>query len=242
MGGRGGASGLISPVATTTPSGLTLADVQAMDDDALHDFLISVNDTDTPDFLNTVHLQKMIYALGMNNKPEIISQQEFDDMTVNAPFGSGQPVLYRTVNDTTLTGNVPMSARQMQQQFLKGDLTYIGNGIHGDGLYFSDSKSGSRAYGRGGGRSAMVAGVLNKNARPITEAKLKSEYNKFIKNHPRSRRALGFARSHSYNDSMSQFALIRGYNVIVSKQLGNENYYTVLDRSAISTTGKISKF
>lgn len=243
MGGRGGSSGLAAtPAAVTTPSGLTLSDVQAMDDDALHDFLINVNNTDTPDFLNTVHLQKMVYALGLNDKPEIISQKEFDDMTVNAPFGSGAPVLYRTVNDTVLTGNVPMSARQMQQQFLKGDLTYIGNGIHGDGLYFSDDKGGSRAYGRGRGQSAMIAGVLNKNARPITERALKSEYDKFIKTHPRSRKALGFARSKSTHDSMSQFALMRGYNVIISKQLGNENYYTVLDRSAISTTGKIEKF
>ncbi len=243
MGGRGGSSGLApTPAKVSTPSGLTLSDVQGMNDDALHDFLINVNDTDTPDFLNRHHLQKMIYALGLNDKPEIISQKEFDDLTVNAPFGSAAPILYRTVNDTTLSNGIHMSAKQIQKQFTDGDLTYVGDGIHGDGLYFSDSKSGSKMYGNGGGRSAIISGVLNGKARIITEKALKSEYDNFVKNHPRSRKALGFARSKSTHDSMSQFALIRGYNVIVSKQWGNENYYTVLDRSVISTTGKTEKF
>ena len=241
MGGRGGASGLApAPKAPATPSGLTLSDVQAMDDDALHDFLINVNNTDTPDFLNSHHLQKMIYALGLNDKPEIISQKEFDDMTINAPFGSAAPILYRTVNDTTTPDGVSMSAKQIQQMFTDGKLTYVGNGIHGDGLYFSDSKSGSLLYGTPG-KASLISGVLNGKAKIITEKALKSEYDKFVKAHPRSRKALGFARKNSSHDSYSQFALLRGYNVIVSKQWGNENYYTVLDRSVISTTGKLEK-
>ena len=244
MGGRGGSSGLAPTPSSpsTTPSGLTLQDVQAMDDDALHDFLIAVDKTDTPDFLNTHHLQKMIYALGLNDKPEIISQKEFDDLTVNAPFGSGAPILYRTVDGKDVAGGVHITAKQIQDQFSYGDLTYTGNGVHGDGIYFSDNKSGSKIYGSGGGRSRILQGVLNKNAKIITETKLRAEYDKFVKAHPRTRRALGFARSRSTHDSMSQFALIRGYNVIVSKQWGNENYYTVLNRSAISTTGKLEKY
>lgn len=242
MGGRGSSSGLQPMHAPQTPSGKTLADVQAMGDQDLHDFLIDVNNTDTPDFLNTHHLQKMTYALGMNDKPEIISQQEFDDMTVNAPFGSGATVLYRTVDDANLTGGVRITAKQIQDMLLYGDLTYHGNGIHGDGLYFSSSKSGSQAYGRGGGRSRMVACVLNGKAKPITETALRKQYDAFIKTHPQSRKALGFARSHSTHDSMSQFALTQGYNVIISKQYGGESYYTVLDRGILSTTGKIEKY
>ncbi len=250
MGGRGSSSGLLSaapmppqpPAPPPPPSGKTLADVQAMDDQQLHDFLIDVQNTDLPDFLNTHHFQKMTYALGLNDKPEIISQQEFDDMTVNAPFGSAQPILYRTVDDAQLTGGVTLTAKQIQDMLLYGDLTYHGNGIHGDGLYFSDDKRGSQAYGNGGGRSRTVACVLNSKARPITETALRKQYDAFIKTHPQSRKALGFAKARSTHDSMSQFALSQGYNVIVSHQFGNENYYTVLDRGVLSTTGKIEKY
>lgn len=50
---------------------------------------------------------------------------------------------------------------------------------------------------------------------------------------PRTRRALGFAKAHSTSDSMSQFALLMGYNVITTKVGYNETYYTVIDRSAL---------
>lgn len=248
MGGRGSSSGLIPPgpkappAPPMTPSGKTLADFQAMDDKDMHDFLIDVNKTDTPDFLNTHHLQKMTYALGMNDKPEIISQQEWDDMTVNAPFGSGATVIYRTVDDASLSGGVTLKASQQLKMLTDGDLTWHGNGIHGDGLYFSDSKSGSQAYGRGGGRSRTIACVLNDKAKPITETALRKQYDAFVKTHPQTRKALGFAKARSTHDSMSQFALSQGYNVIISKQFGSENYYTVLDRAALSTTGKIEKY
>lgn len=226
----------------TTPSGYTLADVQAMDDKQTHDFLISVNDIDTPDFLNKdLHTQKMVYGLGLNDKPKIISQQEFDDETVNVPFGDAR-VLYRTVDDAITTGGVKMTAEQQLQMLAYGDLSWIGRGIHGDGLYFSNSESGSKSYGSGRGKSATIACVLNENARMITERNLKKEYDQYVKSHPETRKALGFARSKSTNDSYSQFALLRGYNVIVSSQFGGEAYYTVLDRKALSTTGKIEKW
>jgi hypothetical protein len=243
MGGRGSASGLAS---VSTPSGKTLTDIQAMasanDDKGMHDFLIDVQSTDTPDFLNTHHLQKMVYALGMNDKPEIVSQQEFDDMTVNAPFGSGQTILYRTVNDADLTGGVHMSAKQINDMLLSGDLTYLGNGVHGDGLYFADDKAESQAYGRGGGKSRTIACVLNSKARMVTETNLRKEYDAFVKSNPQTRKALGFAKTHSSHDSMSQFALMKGYNVIVSKQFRGMNYYTVIDRGVLTTTGKQEKY
>lgn len=217
------------------PSNVKQADLANMSDQELHDFLIEANKTDIPDFLNQNHLQHMLYALGMNDKPEIVSQQEFDDMTVNAPFGSGLPVLYRTVNDTTVSG-VAFTSDDCCDMLTDGDLTFTGNGIHGDGLYFSDSLSGSKAYGDHTART--VGAVLNSKARPITESNLRKEYDSFVKSHPQTRKALGFARANSTHDSMSQFALIRGYNVIVSKQYSGENYYTVLDRSALTMTRK----
>lgn len=242
MGGRGSSytsSAQVTPNAPpavqaqpSTPSGLTLSDVQAMDDQQLHDFLIDVNKTDIPAFLNDIHLQRMIYALGMNDTPEIVDSATFKQLTTGP--GALTPI-YRTVNDTTVNG-VSMTAQDICDMLTDGDTTYVGNGIHGDGLYFSNDLAGSKAYGHGGSRSKTVAAVLNMNAKVISETQLKSLYDSFVKTHPQSRKALGFARSKSSHDSMSQFALTQGYNVITSKQFGGEVYYTVLDRSVLTMT------
>lgn len=220
-----------TPAPTATPSGLTLSDVQAMDDQQLHDFLIDVNKTDIPAFLNNIHLQRMIYALGLNDAPEIVDSATFKQLT-SGP-GALTPI-YRTVNDTTVSG-VPFTAQDICDMLTDGDVTYVGNGIHGDGLYFSNDLAGSKAYGGRSG-SKTLAAVLNQKAKVISERQLQSLYDSFVKSHPQSRKALGFARSKSSHDSMSQFALTQGYNVITSSQGGGEVYYTVLDRSVLTMT------
>lgn len=70
-------------------------------------------------------------------------------------------------------------------------------------------------------------------AMPAPAVAVQSAYDTFVKSHPRTRRALGFAKAHSTSDSMSQFALLMGYNVITTKVGYNETYYTVIDRSAL---------
>jgi hypothetical protein len=217
------------PTPQASPSGRTQADLQTMSDQELHDFLIAADKIDIPDFLNSdTHLQKMTYALGLNDPPTIVSDAQLQQLIRN-----GATPIYRTVNDTKIHG-VPFTSKDICDMMLEGDLTYHGNGIHGDGLYFSNSFSGSRSYGYGNYKT--MTGVLNSNARIVSETKLRSEYDAFVKSHPATRRALGFAKSRSSHDSMSQFALIRGYNVIVSNVGGGENYYTVLDRRALTMT------
>lgn len=217
--------------ATATPSGVTLAEVQQMSDQELHDFLINVYKTDIPDFLNKVHLQKMIYALNLNAPPEIVDQKTFDSLVKQ-----GNTPIYRTVNSTTVNG-IRFTAGDICDMMTDGDTTFVGNGIHGDGLYFSNSLSGSKSYGYSS-TSQTVGAVFNSNAKIISESALRQQYNTFIQTHPQTRKALGFARSKSSNDSMSQFALIQGYNVISSPQGGGETYYTVIDRSALTMTKK----
>lgn len=233
MGGRG--SQFKAPQAITavagTPSGFTLADVQKMDDKSLHDFLIDVDKTDMPAFLNDIHLQKMIYALGMNEPPEIVSDTQMQKLINN-----GAVPIYRTVNDTSVSG-IPFTSKDICDMLLEGDTTYVGNGVHGDGLYFSDNLNRSRGV-YGGATAKTMTGVLNAKAKVISEASLKAKYDSFIKNHPQTRKALGFARDHgsSWKNSLSQFALTQGYNVISYKNYSNETYYTVLDRSVLTMT------
>ncbi len=217
----------------TPPLGVTLAQLQGMDDQQLHDFLIKVQSVDIPAFLSDHHLQRMVYALGMNDKPEIVSQKQFDYET---SFAGGHTAIYRTVNDTSVGGNT-FTADDICDMLTDGDLTYHGAGMYGDGLYFSDSLSGSKAYGWNNPRT--VGAYLNSKARPISFSKLQKEYDAFVKTHPQTRKALGFAKSHGsgHHNSYAQFALIRGYNVIYNAR-GGERYYSVLDRGVLSMTRK----
>lgn len=248
MGGRGSsyhrvqapptptaASDPASDAASTgaTPSGVTLAQLQSMDDQQLHDFLINVQSVNMPAFLADHHMQRMVYALGLNDKPQIVSQQEFDDAV---SWAGGRTAIYRTVNATSVGGN-PFTADDICDMLTDGDLTYHGAGMYGDGLYFSSSLSGSKAYGWSSPRT--VGAYLNDKARPISFSRLRSEYDAFVKTHPQTRKALGFAKSHgsSHHNSYAQFALIRGYNVIYSDR-GGETYYSVLDRGVLTMTRK----
>lgn len=61
-----------------------------MDDTGMHDFLINVQSVDMPQFLCDSHLQRMIYGLGMNDKPQIVS-----DKQLNAMVKQGAVPIYR---------------------------------------------------------------------------------------------------------------------------------------------------
>ncbi len=196
----------------------------------MHDFLINVQSVDMPQFLCDSHLQRMIYGLGMNDKPQIVS-----DKQLNAMVKQGAVPIYRTVNDSDdAVQGISMTSDDICDMMTDGSLSYVGRGVHGDGLYFSDSKRGSKLYGNPGQNPKTLRAVLNPaKARAISESSLQSAYDAFVKSHPRTRRALGFAKAHSTSDSMSQFALLMGYNVITTKVGYNETYYTVIDRSAL---------
>ena len=86
-----------------------------------------------------------------------------------------------------------------------------------------------------------IQGILSPNAKVISKQQLSNEYDQYIKTHPQTRKALGFSAqrgSKGWKNSLSQFALIRGYNVISEKQWGNETYYNVIDRSALIVSDK----
>lgn len=214
----------------TPPMGVSLSDVQKMDDKGMHDFLIDAWSVDMPQFLNlTSHTQHMIYGLGMNDKPQVVSDSQLDSLVKQ-----GATPLYRTVNDSPMPGGITMTSDDICDMMTDGDISYIGDGAHGDGLYFSDSKSGSKLYGKPGKHPKTLRAVLNPaTTRSIDEDTLRRQYDSFVKTHPRTRRALGFAAKHSdWGNSFSQFALMQGYNVITSRQYG-ETYYTVIDRGAL---------
>ena len=206
-----------------TESGITLADVQQMGDKELHDILLAITKQDLPDYLMPNNQQRFVYALGLNQKPIV------EDDATFALNSKGKEVIYNAQSQANLSGYT-LTGDDIHDFIKYGDDTLQQNGIHGNGLYFTPSQSASSTYG-----NRMSAARLNPaTAKIITETQLKREYDSWVTTHPQSRKALGYmARNgNGYGDNTySQFALLRGYNVIQSTQHGKT--LTVLDRSAL---------
>ena len=206
-----------------TESGITLADVQQMNDQELHDILLAITKQDLPDYLMPNNQQRFTYALGLNSMPIV------EDDATFAKNAKGQTVIYNAQSTANLSGYT-LTADDIHDFIKYGDDTLQQNGIHGNGLYFTPNQSASSNYG-----NRMSAARFNPaTAKIISETQLKREYDSWIQTHPLTRKALGYTARYGngYGDnSLSQFAMIRGYNVIHSTQHGAT--YTVLDRSAL---------
>lgn len=206
-----------------TESGITLSDVQQMNDQELHDILLAITKQDLPDYLMPNNQQRFTYALGLNQKPVV------EDDATFALNSKGKEVIYNAQSQANLRGYT-LTGDDIHDFIKYGDDTLQQNGIHGNGLYFTPSQSASSSYG-----NRMSAARLNPaTAKIISESQLKREYDSWIQSRPQTRKALGYmARNgNGYGDNTySQFAMLRGYNVIQSTQHGTT--YTVLDRSAL---------
>lgn len=137
-----------------------------------------------------------------------------------------------------------MSAKDIQEQTLYGDLTRIGAGRMGDGFYFADSKSNSLAYGHNYGdvkKTAYVKAIVNKSKmRVITESKLKSLYQNEVNSSSKLGKALRKAARNNppWGNAMTEFALHLGYNVV--KSTSGDGYFNIIDRSVLTMSDKIS--
>ena len=177
--------------------------------------------------------QRLVTDLGMNDKPLVLEDAEYDKMISSHP---DLIQIYRGVQ-----GNYQQhkSAEDVRKDTLYGDITYIGDGIHGHGLYFSTDASTAKAYAGGSRNGAITQAVLNpKKVKAITEDNLRQ----MARNDPQ----------HYNRNTMrdiSQYALYKGYNTIIavggngsrSHANGGEDFYIPLDRSVLicrKTTNK----
>ena len=208
-----------------TESGVTLADAQQMNDKDLHDLLLAITKQDLPDYLMPNQQQRFVYALGINGKPIV------EDDATFAVNSKGQTVIYNAQNSANLSG-FTLTADDIHDFLKYGDDTLQQNGIYGNGIYFSNSRTGSAGYGQRQSKARLNPAT----AKVVTMSQLKSEYDSWKKTHPLSQKALGYTKAHNSGygtNTYSQFALLRGYNVIAASQGGGETYYSVLDRSAL---------
>lgn len=183
-----------------------------------------------PDFLADNAFQKLMFGIGRNDKPRIVTDKQLDSM-------SG-PSLYRTVNGVRDTKKgITYPANQIAQQVQAGSVTRVsdtGGSAYGRGIYFADHYYDSKAYGNVTGdvkKTAVMRAKLDPKAKTISY----SQASNGVRNEINSNSKLGQALKKC--DSKSQesiYALAKGYHVIT-----NRSYYNVISRAGLVMSDKI---
>ena len=96
---------------------------------------------------------------------------------------------------------------------MRSNNTYLGNGVHADGIYFTNKNDTASGYAVGNGK--VMKACLDSNARIVDISQLDS-----------------LAVETEIYDKAS-LALYEGYNVIKVRISSNEDYYIALDRSSL---------
>lgn len=141
-------------------------------------------------------MQKMVEHMDLNKGTTVLSEADFNRYVSQ----TGSTVLYRG-----------WSGQNAVDRFKQSPNSHIGNGINGDGYYFSADKGTAMGYGGTGMKAA-----LSPNARVISADAVRSEiYSKGGS----FQAALGYAgsggtRTYGSNSGEAQMALKMGYNVI----------------------------
>lgn len=183
-----------------TPSGIDMNQFNAMTMDqkvsTLNGIIADPNIT-VPSYLDGSDTSKVLYALGMDNKPTVV-----DEATLNAMQGRE---LFRTVYEQSWT-MPPPSSKDIADQIRYGDYTQMsgsGGSAYGRAIYFATDFGGSAAYGVGYGKknSLVMRAKINPNANIPNERTLFSgnEWDSFQKSCTTNRR-----------DARALFALSKG--------------------------------
>ena len=251
-GNRGGQRGSNINVASNIPApptdtDIALVDTQKQDlsldyqkfmkmtEDEKVDAMANANDQDVPLHLANTGLQRILYNMGLEDKPEIVNDAKLDKMT-------GQE-LFRTVNyvnRSARTNDIGFKAPGVARQVMESDFTRLGAGggtAHGEGLYFADNYGHSqRAYGNtmnNVNATCTMRAKLNKNAKVITESKASRGVQTEIANGTKLGKLL---QKVDYDSRMAVYGLSKGYNVM---QASSSGYYVVWTRNAMTMSSKL---
>ena len=181
--------------------------------------------------------QKFVFAIGLNDKPQVLQGQAFDDYLRDNNIPRSH-IMSRSVNGGTVNVNgtsFNQTPQQVIQQMLYGKYNYIGGkrggNAYGNGAYFSMNGGANTGYGNN-----TINAVLSPSARTISLRNLQSQVPKWQASHPLATRAIGRLT----NDNYSIYALCMGYNVITdgdSAYYAHDDYHNVIDRGAIICRG-----
>lgn len=195
----------------------------------LHKYYEMLNDE--YDILNEKSsYQKYVKVMGLNDKPETMSRKDFESYTKK---NKDLPVFYRAVTDAGPTGTAGGITRGkylrcgILNDLMYGSQQYIGDGIYGDGLYFSTQPT-HQSYGGFIGsaneaidRKYMIKATFKSGTKKILYDDLEKMINEY--------------KEKGYNiTDPSSFARSLGYHVIQAHKDGErEIYYNIIDRSCL---------
>lgn len=187
---------------------------QGQEDDKTANFLASTDrniDLSDPQYADgyayhDLPLNRLLLRLGVTGGPLVLSDADFQKYVQQ----TGAQVVYRG-----------WSGKAAVDRFMNATHNHVGNGIMGDGYYFSPDLHTAVSYSGSGmrGQGEITKMALSPSARSIDLGTLRSMmYNAS----PKLQRSLakagtmGSGRTYGSNSGEMQFALKMGYNVIVS--------------------------
>lgn len=184
-----------------TPSGVTMQQFMQMSDQEKYDTMNDILDNKNivvPDYLDGSDTTKIIYALGMNNKPDVVADDVLDTM-------AGRDI-FRTVYET---GSMPPpSTADVAEQIRIGDYTHMsgkGGSYHGRAIYFADNFDDSATYGSSERNPMVMRGKLKPTANIRSEGSLQRQmYNDSTFDNSRLNARL------SGTDAMAVYAISKG--------------------------------
>jgi len=142
-----------------TPSGVTYEQFMKMSKKQRYDLIdkiIKDENIKVPDYLDDSYATKVMYGLGMTNKPTIISDAELDKI-------KGQD-LFRTVYDT----DKGITGKQIIEQIKTSDFTQMsgsGGSVFGKALYFAENYSESAYWGESDKNPVMMRVKIKSDAK-----------------------------------------------------------------------------
>lgn len=164
---RGGSGG----GAAKTPSGISYDQFMKMSEQQRFNTIGDIVDNPNikvPDYLDDSPTTKVLYGLGMTNKPTVV-----DDATLDTLPGRE---LFRTVYEA---GSMPPpTADAVLDQIANGDYTHMsgrGGSAHGRAIYFATDFNDSAAYGRGTRNPHVGRAKINPNATIVQESTLSNQ-------------------------------------------------------------------
>ncbi len=187
---------------------------QGQDDDKTARFLAGTDrsvDLNDPQYADgygyhNLPLNRLLLRMGVVGQPVVLSDSDFQSLVAQ----TGAQVVYRG-----------WSGKAAVDRFLHATHNHVGNGVMGDGYYFSPNRrTAARFSTHGLGHGEVTRMILNPmKARAIDLGTLQSMMRRASPTLQRSLQkagTMGSGRTYGSNSGEMQYALKMGYNVIVS--------------------------
>lgn len=223
-------NGTNDPGDYTDGGNAALIKFQGQDDDKTANFLASTDrnvDLNDPQYADgftyyDIPLNKTLLRLGINKGPTVLSDTDFDTYVKQ----TGAQVFYRG-----WSGNAAVD------RFTQAQHNHVGNGVYGDGYYFTPDLKVAKSYAGSGGVVTKMA--LSPSARVVSYDDVSDNMSSMS---PKLRAALGktgrggSGRTFGTNRGEAQAALKMGYNVV---DMGTGYLYGVTADAFVTSTKRI---